>query len=97
MGDAGESRAVLYSRKIRPPITGSVEGNAMTTPAPSSNNSSTDRLSRSVTIEADARMLDRMKKESNVRGFTIRCDEREPNGNNSAPSPLAYFASSILF
>ena len=69
----------------------------MTTSASSSNYSSTDHLSRSVTIEADARMLDRMKKESNVRGFTIRCDEGNPNGDNSAPSPLAYFASSILF
>ena len=42
-------------------------------------------------------MMERMKKESHVRGFTIHCDEREPNGDNTAPSPLAYFASSILF
>ena len=66
----------------------------MTTPAPASN---PDRVSRAITVAADVRMLDRMKKESHVRGFTIRCDEREPHGDNSAPSPLAYFASSILF
>ena len=66
----------------------------MTTPAPASN---PDRVSRAITVEADARMMERMKKESYVRGFTIQCDEREPNGENTAPSPLAYFASSILF
>ena len=90
-------RAVLYCRKNTLALTGGAEEDTMTTPAQSSNDSSTDRLSRSITIEADARMLDRMKKESNVRGFTIRCDEREPNGDNTAPSPLAYFASSVLF
>ena len=42
-------------------------------------------------------MLERMKKESQIRGFTILCDEREPMGENSAPPPLAFFASSILF
>ena len=57
----------------------------MTTP-PSAGTGSTDRVSRSITVEAGARMLDRMKKEASVRGFTIHCDEREPNGGNSAPS-----------
>ena len=66
----------------------------MTTPAPASN---PDRVSRAITVAADVRMLDRMKKESHVRGFIIPCDEREPHGDNSAPSPLSYFASSILF
>ena len=48
-------------------------------------------------MEVDAWTEDRMKKQSEVRGFTIRCDEREPNGDNTAPPPLEYFASSILF
>ena len=64
----------------------------MTTPA-----SSSDTVSRTITVEGDARMLERMKKEAQIRGFTIPCDEREPNGDGTAPSPLAYFASSILF
>ena len=54
-------------------------------------------VSRSFVIEGDARMMERMKKESEFRGFTIPCDEREPMGDNTAPPPLAYFASSILF
>ena len=69
----------------------------MTTPNPQSAPASGDRISRSVVVEGDARMLERMKKQAEVRGFTILCDEREPLGDNSAPPPLAYFASSILF
>ena len=69
----------------------------MTTPAPSASSGPADRVSRSITVEADARMLERMKKEASVRDFTIHRDEREPNGDNSAPPPMAYFASSILF
>ena len=42
-------------------------------------------------------MLERMKKQAEIRGFTILCDESEPMGDNSAPPPLAYFASSLLF
>ena len=67
----------------------------MTTPTSSSQ--SQDAISRSITVEGDARMLERMKKQADIRGFTIMCDEREPMGDNSAPPPLAYFASSILF
>jgi hypothetical protein len=69
----------------------------MTTPSPRSQPESNDRISRSVVVEGDARMLERMKKEAEIRGFTILCDEREPMGDNSAPPPLAYFASSVLF
>ncbi len=69
----------------------------MTTPTPSSQSTSEDQISRSITLEGDVRMLERMKKESEIRGFTILCDEREPMGDNSAPPPLAFFASSILF
>jgi len=69
----------------------------MTTPTPSSQPTSQDRISRSVVVEGDAHMLERMKKQADIRGFTILCDEREPIGDNTAPPPLAYFASSILF
>ena len=69
----------------------------MTTSGPQSQPASDDRISRSVVVEGDLRMLDRMKKQSEIRGFTILCDEREPMGDNSAPPPLAYFASSVVF
>jgi hypothetical protein len=69
----------------------------MTTPSPQSQPTSDDRISRSVVVEGDVRMLERMKKQSEIRGFTILCDEREPMGENSAPPPLAYFASSVVF
>ncbi len=67
----------------------------MTTPAPQS--ADPDIISRSNVIEGDAQTGERMKKVSEIRGFTIVCDEREPMGDNTAPSPLAYFASSIIF
>jgi hypothetical protein len=69
----------------------------MTSPTPSSPSGDSDTISRSIVVEGDARMLERMKKEAEIRGFTISCDEREPMGDNSAPPPLAYFASSVLF
>ncbi len=69
----------------------------MTTPAPSSQSDSTDQISRTIMVDGDARMLEHMKKEAQIRGFTIMCDEREPMGGNTAPPPLAYFASSLLF
>ena len=69
----------------------------MTTPTPSSPAGDQDIISREITVEGDVRMVERMKKEAEIRGFTIMCDEREPMGDNSAPPPLAYFASSVLF
>jgi hypothetical protein len=69
----------------------------MTTSNPQSQPVSGDRISRSIVVEGDLRMLERMKKQSEIRGFTILCDEREPMGDNSAPPPLAYFASSVVF
>ncbi len=69
----------------------------MTTPAPASQSASQDTISRTFSVEGEARMLERMKKQADTRGFTIMCDEREPNGDNTAPPPLAYFISSILF
>jgi len=58
---------------------------------------SDDTISRAITIEGDVTMLERMKKQADIRGFTIMCDERAPMGDGTAPPPLAYFASSILF
>ncbi len=58
---------------------------------------SDDTISRAITIEGDVTMLERMKKQADIRGFTIMCDERVPMGDGTAPPPLAYFASSILF
>ena len=56
-----------------------------------------DRVSRSFTINGDAMTLDGMKKQAEARGFTIMCDEGPPMGDNTAPSPMTYFAVSILF
>ena len=69
----------------------------MTTPVPSSEPASPDIISRSFAMQGSAKMLERQNKQAEIRGFTINCAEREPMGDNSAPSPLAYFASSILF
>ena len=62
-----------------------------------SQSTSGDTISRSITVESSVLMLDHMKKQADSRGFTIMCDEQEPMGGNTAPPPLAYFASSILF
>jgi len=62
-----------------------------------SQSTSDDTISRTIAVESDVQMLDHMKKQADSRGFTIMCDEREPMGGNTAPPPLAYFASSILF
>ncbi len=69
----------------------------MTSPSSSPQSTSDDTISRAITIEGDVKMLERMKKQADIRGFTIMCDEREPMGDGTAPPPLAYFASSILF
>ncbi len=69
----------------------------MTASGPSQYAPSSDTISRSVVMEGQARMLERMRKQSEFRGFTIFWDEEEPMGDNTAPPPLAYFASSLLF
>lgn len=79
------------------PAYGLKTGGIMTIPAQSSQSDSTDLISRTIMVDGDARMLDHMKKEAQIRGFTIMCDEREPMGGNTAPPPLAYFAASLLF
>ncbi len=57
----------------------------------------TDRFSRSFTIDGDAMTLGGMKKQAEARGFTIMCDEAPPLGDNTAPSPMTYFAVAVLF
>ena len=57
----------------------------------------TERFSRSFTIEGDAMTLGGMKKQAEARGFTIMCDEAPPLGDNTAPSPMTYFAVAVLF
>ena len=57
-----------------------------------------ETVRREVVIEADAETKDRMGKEGHVRGFTIYCDEgAHLGGDNSAPSPLRYFCTSLAF
>jgi uncharacterized OsmC-like protein len=55
-------------------------------------------IKREIVVEADAQMLEKLRKEGHARGFTVYCDEAErTGGDNSAPSPLAYFALSLAF
>ncbi len=57
------------------------------------------RLSQGFSMEADVAWLENpMKKEAHIRGFTFISDEPEfMGGENSAPSPLAYFTAAIGF
>jgi hypothetical protein len=56
------------------------------------------QVKREIVVEADACMLERMRKEGHARGFTVYCDEAEQTGgDNSAPPPLAYFGLSLAF
>ncbi len=55
------------------------------------------QIKREIVIEADAESLERLRKEGHVRGFTIYCDEAQRGGDNSAPSPMGYFALSVAF
>ena len=67
----------------------------MATPAQSG---SQDAISRNIDVESVGRITGGMRKEAEVRGFTIYCDEGIAiGGDNSAPPPLAYFASSLMF
>ncbi len=54
------------------------------------------QVKREIVVEADAQILEKMRKEGHARGFTVYCDEAR-GGDNSAPSPLAYFALSLGF
>jgi uncharacterized OsmC-like protein len=54
------------------------------------------QIKREIVLEADAETLEKMRKEGHARDFTVFCDEAH-GGDNSAPSPLAYFALSLGF
>ena len=54
-------------------------------------------VKREIVMEADAESLERLRKEGHVRGFTVYCDEAHRGGDNSAPSPMGYFALSVAF
>ena len=86
------TRGSPAAHAILPPIEDHLKEVAMT-----SQSTSDDTISRTIAVESDVQMLGHMKKQADSRGFTIMCDEREPMGGNTAPPPLAYFASSILF
>ena len=47
----------------------------MTTPASSARSQAA--ISRAIIVACDPRMLERMQKQSDIRGFTFMCDERE--------------------
>ena len=67
----------------------------MTTPAQSG---SQDAISRNIDVQSVGRITGGMRKEAEARSFTIYCDEGIAiGGDNSAPPPLAYFASSLMF
>jgi hypothetical protein len=57
---------------------------------------------REIVIEADAEMLEKMRKEGRAKirenVYTIYCDEGASlGGDDSAPPPLAYFCTSLAF
>ena len=54
---------------------------------------------RVITIETDAKTLERMRKEGVTDdGFTVYCDESERlGGDGSAPSPMRYLSMSLGF
>ena len=49
-------------------------------------------------MEGDAESLERQRKMSQIRESTIYCDEGTAiGGDGTAPSPMEYFLSSLLF
>jgi len=53
---------------------------------------------RDIVVEADGETLETMLKMGHVRGFTVMCDEgARVGGDDTAPSPLAYFTIGIGF
>jgi len=53
---------------------------------------------REIVVEATAETLERMRKQGVVRGFTVTCDEgAHVGGDDTAPSPLAYFNIAVGF
>ena len=67
-------------------------------PMPEPDNPADHAGPRTLLIQGDVRMLERDIKESKFRDWTIACDERVAiGGDGTAPEPLSYFASSIIF
>jgi hypothetical protein len=57
-----------------------------------------NQAGREIVVEATAETLEKMRKQGTVRGFTVMCDEgAHVGGDNTAPSPLAYFDIAIGF
>ncbi len=55
-------------------------------------------IKREILVEADAEILEKMRKEGHASGFTVYCDEGERvGGENTAPPPLAYFGLALAF
>ena len=53
---------------------------------------------RIITVEANAKTLEKMRKEGHTEEFTVYCDEAERiGGDNTAPSPMRYMALSVSF
>jgi uncharacterized OsmC-like protein len=56
------------------------------------------KTTRIITIEANAKSLEKQRKEGHADGFTMYSDESERlGGDNSAPSPMRYMALSVAF
>ena len=56
------------------------------------------KTTRIITIEANAKSLEKQRKEGNADGFTMYSDEsKRLGGDNSAPSPMRYMALSVAF
>ena len=69
----------------------------MTTPAAGAGPAQ-QTAKRTIVIEGDAETLERQRKVSRIRESTIYCDEGTAiGGDGSAPTPMEYFLSSILF
>jgi len=53
---------------------------------------------RIITIEVNAKTLEKQRKEGHADEFTLFSDESERlGGDNSAPSPMRYMALSVAF
>ncbi len=64
-----------------------------------SNTNTTAQAGRNIfEMEGDAESLERQRKMSQIRESTIYCDEGTAiGGDGTAPSPMEYFLSSLLF
>ena len=53
---------------------------------------------RIITVEVNAKSLEKMKKEGHADEFTVYSDEAvRLGGDNTAPSPMRYMAMSVAF